>query len=79
MGQTLTEKLIARAAGKDLVTPGETVTARVDLAMMHDSGGLRRIAPNLERLGAKVWDPDKVVLVSDHWKRPEVESARLRE
>ena len=67
MGLTLAEKLIARAAGRDEVRPGETVTVRVDLAMMHDSGGPRRIAPILERLGAKVWDPDKVVLVSDHW------------
>ncbi len=67
MGQTLAENLIARAAGKDKVRPGETVTVRIDLAMMHDSGGPRRIAPILERLGAKVWDPDKIVLVSDHW------------
>lgn len=67
MGLTLAEKLIARAAGRDEVRPGETVTVRVDLAMMHDSSGPRRIAPILERLGAKVWDPDKVVLVSDHW------------
>ena len=67
MGLTLAEKLIARAAGKDEVRPGETVTVRVDLAMMHDSSGPRRIGPILERLGAKVWDPDKVVLVSDHW------------
>ena len=67
MGLTLAEKLIARAAGKGEVRPGETVTVRVDLAMMHDSSGPRRIGPILERLGAKVWDPDKVVLVSDHW------------
>ncbi len=67
MGQTLAEKLIARAAGKDSVKPGETVTAQVDLAMMHDSSGPRRFEPILERLGAKVWDPDKIVLVSDHW------------
>lgn len=66
MGLTLAEKLIARAAGRDAVRPGETVTVRVDLAMMHDSGGPRRITPILERLGAKVWDADKIVLVSDH-------------
>ncbi|MFQ5625789.1 MAG: aconitase/3-isopropylmalate dehydratase large subunit family protein, partial [Methyloligellaceae bacterium] len=57
----------ARAAGKDEVRPGETLTVRVDLAMMHDSSGPRRIAPILERLGAKVWDADRIVLVSDHW------------
>lgn len=67
MGQTLAEKIIARAAGRDRVVPGEIVTCRVDLAMMHDSGGPRRVKPILERLGAGVWDPDRVVLVSDHY------------
>jgi len=67
MKQTLAQKLVARAAGKSSVTPGEIVTCKVDLAMMHDSSGPRRIKPMLERLGAKVWDPSKVVVVTDHY------------
>lgn len=67
MAMTLAEKLIARAAGEASVRPGDIVTARVDLAMIHDSGGPRRVAPMLERLGVGVWDPSKVVLVSDHF------------
>ncbi len=67
MGRTLAEKIIGRAAGRDIVGPGEVVTCRVDLAMMHDSGGPRRVQPLLDRLGAQVWDPDKVVVVSDHY------------
>jgi 3-isopropylmalate/(R)-2-methylmalate dehydratase large subunit len=67
MKQTLAQKLVARAAGKSSVTPGEIVTCRVDLAMMHDSGGPRRVTPMLERLGAKVWDPSKVVVITDHY------------
>jgi 3-isopropylmalate/(R)-2-methylmalate dehydratase large subunit len=35
--------------------------------MMHDSGGPRRVKPMLERLGAKVWDPSKVVVITDHY------------
>ena len=66
MSQTLAEKLVSRAAGK-AVRPGEIVTCKVDLAMMHDSGGPRRVKPMLERLGAKIWDPDKVVLITDHY------------
>jgi len=66
-GSTLAEKIIARASGRARVAPGEIVTARVDLAMMHDSGGPRRVKPMLERLGVGVWDPAKVVLVSDHY------------
>ncbi|MFN4163169.1 MAG: 3-isopropylmalate dehydratase large subunit [Ferrovibrio sp.] len=64
---TLAEKLVARAAGLQNVRPGEVVTARVDLTMMHDSGGPRRVAPMLERLQAKLWNPDRVVVISDHY------------
>lgn len=64
---TLSEKIIANAAGVPRVVPGEIVVCRVDLAMMHDSGGPRRVKPMLERLGVGVWDPSRIVLVSDHY------------
>ena len=67
MKQTLAQKLVARAAGKATVTPGEIVTCKVDLAMVHDSSGPRRLKPMLERLGAKVWDPSKLVVITDHY------------
>lgn len=67
MASTLAEKIIARACRQSRVVPGEIVTCKVDLAMFHDSSGPRRIAPRLRELGAKVWDPSKVVLVSDHY------------
>lgn len=67
MKQTLAQKLVARAAGRSSVTPGEIVTCKVDLAMMHDSGGPRRVKPMLERLGARVWDPSRVVVITDHY------------
>ena len=65
--RTLAQKLIARAAGRSEVAPGEIVTCKVDLAMFHDSSGPRRLKPMLETLGAPVWDKDKVVLVMDHY------------
>lgn len=75
---TLSEKILARASGREEVRPGEIVTCRVDLAMMHDSGGPRRVKPYLERLGARVWDPSKVVIVSDHFvPPPDVDSAEI--
>ena len=74
MGQTLAEKIICRAAGRDTVRPGEILTCRVDLAMVHDASGPRRIGPMLERLGAGVWDPDKLVVISDHYV-PAVDAA----
>jgi len=75
---TLAEKIISRAADSKTVRPGQIVTCRVDLAMMHDSGGPRRVAPHLERLGARVWDPDKVVIITDHFVPPtDVDSAQI--
>ena len=64
---TLAQKIIARAAGRETVTPGEVVTVGVDLAMIHDSGGPRRVAPILQELGVGLWDHSKVVLISDHF------------
>lgn len=65
--QSLAQKLIARAAGREDVRVGEVVTCQVDLAMFHDSSGPRRLKPMLEQLGAGIWDKDKVVLVMDHY------------
>jgi 3-isopropylmalate/(R)-2-methylmalate dehydratase large subunit len=80
MGMTLAEKIIAKAAGRPAVAPGEIVTCAVDLAMIHDSGGPRRVKPILDRLGVGVWDPGKVVLITDHYV-PAVddESRRIQE
>jgi 3-isopropylmalate/(R)-2-methylmalate dehydratase large subunit len=64
---TLAQKLVARAAGRGHVVPGEVVTCRVDLAMFHDSSGPRRLQPMLAELGAQIWDKSKVVLVIDHY------------
>ena len=64
---TLAQKLVARAAGRGHVVPGEIVTCRVDLVMFHDSSGPRRLQPMLAELGAQIWDKSKVVLVIDHY------------
>lgn len=64
---TLAQKIIARAAGRAHVTPGETVTAELDFAFAHDSSGPRRWKPHLERMGVGLWDASKVAIVSDHY------------
>jgi 3-isopropylmalate/(R)-2-methylmalate dehydratase large subunit len=66
-GHTLAEKILARASAKTSVRAGEIVTCSVDLAMMHDSGGPRRVDAKLRELGVPIWDKDKVVVVSDHY------------
>lgn len=67
MPATLAEKIVARAAGRASVQPGEIVTCTVDLAMVHDSSGPRVLGPLLDRLGVGVWDPSRVVIVTDHY------------
>lgn len=66
-GQTLAQKILSRAAGGAPAPIGAILNPRVDLAMMHDSGGPRRVDPMLRELGARIWDPDRVVVVSDHY------------
>lgn len=67
---TITEKIIALASGLTQVRPGDEVWARVDLAVMNDSSGPRRLAALVEDLGGKLWNPERVVLVSDHFIPP---------
>jgi len=67
MPQSLAQKIIARASGQDIATIGEIVTCRVDLALLLDSGGPRRIWPRLKELGVGVWDREKIVVVADHF------------
>lgn len=83
MGMTISEKILARAAGLNQVKPGENVTASIDLAMAHEA--MRGVWPILKEVGvSRVWDPDRVVNVFDHFvPAPTVDAAehhkKLRE
>ncbi|MDQ6789772.1 MAG: 3-isopropylmalate dehydratase large subunit [Candidatus Dormibacteraeota bacterium] len=65
----MTEKILARASGREQVRPGDLVLAKIDFAMGHDltippSGKIMR-----EQMGAeKVWDPERVAVVQDHFQ-----------
>jgi 3-isopropylmalate/(R)-2-methylmalate dehydratase large subunit len=70
MGEmTLTEKILARHAGRDCVRPGDNVWIDVDVLMTHDVCGPGTIGIFKKHFGAdaKVWDPDKVVIIPDHY------------
>ena len=62
MGMTIAEKILARAAGRESVAPGEIVVVKVDTAVVIDIG----FYPGIWRWPARVWDPDRVVVVHDH-------------
>ena len=61
----ISEKILAKASGKDEVSPGDTVNANIDIAMSHDGTSPPTIKV-FEKLADKVWDPEKIVLVFDH-------------
>jgi len=69
MGMTLTEKIIARASGRDSVTPGENVWVDVDVLMTHDVCGPGTIGVFKREFGAdaKVWDKEKIAIIPDHY------------
>lgn len=71
MGMTISEKIIAKAAKQTSVKAGDIVWADVDVAMMDDILGPRvEIADRMIELDARIWDPDKVVIISDHYTPP---------
>ena len=66
---TLTEKILARAAGKSRVQAGENVWVKADILMTHDVCGPGTIGVFRREFGlaAKVWDRDRVVIIPDHY------------
>ncbi|MCY2931815.1 MAG: aconitase/3-isopropylmalate dehydratase large subunit family protein [Planctomycetota bacterium] len=69
MGMTITEKILAKHAGRATVAPGENLWCDVDVLMTHDVCGPGTIGVFHEHFGAdaKVFDPAKVVVVPDHY------------
>jgi 3-isopropylmalate/(R)-2-methylmalate dehydratase large subunit len=66
MGATITEKILATHAGQQSVTPGQFITARVDLMLGNDITAPIAIE-EFHRSGARrLADSAKVVLVADH-------------
>ncbi len=68
---TLTEKILAKAANLEKVTAGDIISVKVNKAMMDDILGPRiEIADKMKELNFKIWDPDSVTIISDHYTPP---------
>jgi 3-isopropylmalate/(R)-2-methylmalate dehydratase large subunit len=67
MGQTMTEKILAKGAGVDEVTPGDIVEVALDLVMTNDVTAPLSIREFRKTGLARVFDPQKVVFVPDHF------------
>ncbi len=66
MGKTLIEKIIGNKVGHP-VKPGDIVTVPVDWCMIDDIMVPFAVSKFEEMGFKKVWDPDKVVLIYDHF------------
>ncbi len=79
MGMTLTEKILARHAGLDRVEPGQIINAKVDLVLANELSAAVAIGVMRGMKGAtKVFDPDKIALVEDHFvPAKDAQSAKL--
>jgi len=62
MAMNMVEKILARAAGADQVSPGDIVTVEVGTAVVIDQNFMH----NRMREPKQVFDPDKIVIMLDH-------------
>jgi 3-isopropylmalate/(R)-2-methylmalate dehydratase large subunit len=62
----ISEKILAKASGKNVVHAGEIADAKVDVIMVHDLTGPLAVEA-FKRIGVThVWDNKKVVIILDH-------------
>ncbi len=69
MAMTITEKILARAAKREQVSPGDNIWVNADILMTHDVCGPGTIGIFKREFGedARVFDPEKVVISPDHY------------
>ncbi len=70
MGQTIVQKILARATSRQSVDVGEVLEPAVDTAMSHENAALvmnqfQEIFAGLGR-PAKVWNPNRIAIIFDH-------------
>jgi 3-isopropylmalate/(R)-2-methylmalate dehydratase large subunit len=75
---TITEKILAKAAGKKKVVPGQIVDANIDIVMCHDVTTPPAISMLIEKGIDKVFDREKIVVTPDHFQpAKDIQSAEL--
>lgn len=69
------EKILAKNSGREKVTSGEIITAKVDFAEINDLY-LQTVYSFYEMGGEKVWDNERAAFVFDHYApAPDIKSA----
>lgn len=78
MGSTITEKILARHCGRDMVKPGELINAEIDVVMCHDVTTTPAIDMLAEKELRKVAHPERVVIIPDHFvPNKDIKSAEM--
>jgi 3-isopropylmalate/(R)-2-methylmalate dehydratase large subunit len=78
MSMTITEKILAKASGRDTVEPGDVVDAKIDVIMCHDVTTPPAISMLKEKGIDKVFDAEKIVVTPDHFQpAKDIKSADL--
>src|SRR3990172_11614947 len=67
MRNTLAERILAAKCDQSDLSPGEFINARVDLVLASELSGVLAIEEFEKIRGARIFDPQKVVLVMDHF------------
>ncbi len=76
MGSTITEKILARAAGQEKAAPGEIINARLDAVIAHDISGTATFRELEKMKVAAVFDRKKIFITADHFvPSPTLEAA----
>jgi len=64
---TITEKILAAHAGQDEVEPGQLINCDLDIVLANDVTAPIAIGEFRKTGLDKVWDPEKIALVPDHY------------
>ncbi|MDX1779257.1 MAG: 3-isopropylmalate dehydratase large subunit, partial [Thermodesulfobacteriota bacterium] len=67
MGMTITEKILSAHAGLESVKPGQLIQSKVDIVLANDITAPLAIEQFRAAGVKKVFDPEKVVIVADHF------------
>ena len=78
MGMTMTQKILAKAAGLEYVQPGQLIEAKLDLVLGNDITTPVAIT-EFEKAGfTQIFDKDKIAIVLDHYTPcKDIKSAQL--
>jgi homoaconitate hydratase family protein len=81
MNYTIAEKiLLEHTSGMKEIAPGQFIDCTIDLIMVHEQLG-GRIHVEYEKLGLdRVWDPEKIFFILDHWvPAPTINAAHMHQ